>query len=72
MSPEDKERRARQAREVYRHPAFRAALDLLKEDAVEAFMASGLQETGEREILYHRFKGVEALEAVIRNWSSEV
>lgn len=68
---EDKEQRARAAKEALNNPAIMAALAQLEQDAIEAWQGTDLSDREKREISYFQQLGAVQLLQTLKNWSRD-
>lgn len=71
LTPLDKERRGRAARDLLNSPAFANVMAEMERDAFDAFVGSGLMETKEREIAYLRTVAIRQVRSMLENWVRE-
>ena len=66
-----KRERARRARALLQDDLMMEALAMLEQDAIEAWGATALPETENREIYYHQLLGVKRARQQLVNWSRD-
>lgn len=71
LTPEQRDRRGRAAREAMNNELVQQALNEIEADAWQDFTASDLMDQTRREISYLRVRAIREVRAHLTNWSQQ-